>query len=283
VDVAVSLAINNEPSSDIIAELEVENSPSLPNDGWAITVNEGQSCLLALVESEQEPDPRYRLEYRFTVPSGVTHVYVFGEVDVNKSYNDDSFWIELNGTDRCNWNNLKPLGDGWKRSWVYNLGVDSQHEFSVSAGENVLYLYPREDDAYINWLIVTSDPNLDINGYQMGINVSKEMATSDIEFEPIIPTQFKLYQNYPNPFNSSTVVEYDLPDEYEVELKVYNLSGQLIRLLVSEIECAGIYRCEWDGLNDFGKQMSSGVYLYIMKAQNSHGSIVTTKKMLMIK
>ena len=87
------------------------------------------------------------------------------------------------------------------------------------------------------------------------------------EFEPSLPRCFALYQNYPNPFNQRTVIRYHVPERNVIQLRVYNISGQLVRTLVSEEKAAGCYSVQWDGRDSSGKAVASGVYLYRLEAE----------------
>jgi hypothetical protein len=106
--------------------------------------------------------------------------------------------------------------------------------------------------------------------------------SSDVGDEDEIPGkpgEFTLYQNYPNPFNPITVIQYALPRDCEVEITLYNVSGQKIKTLVKRKEKAGYREVRWDGKNDEGEQVASGIYLYTIKA----GEFTQSKKMLIIK
>jgi hypothetical protein len=94
------------------------------------------------------------------------------------------------------------------------------------------------------------------------------------------PLETNLAQNYPNPFNPSTTIRYTLRETSHVTLRVYNVSGQLVRTLVDG-EQAGqkSYSAEWDGRNNRGQNVSSGIYFYRLEA----GEFTNTKKMLMLK
>jgi hypothetical protein len=99
---------------------------------------------------------------------------------------------------------------------------------------------------------------------------------------PSLPRAFSLSQNVPNPFNPSTTISYSVPEEkgmVRVSLKVYNLRGQLVRTLVDEVQEAGGYNVFWDGRNDTGRQVASGIYMYRMQA----GEFVQTRKMVLLK
>ncbi|HER00135.1 MAG TPA: T9SS type A sorting domain-containing protein [candidate division Zixibacteria bacterium] len=96
---------------------------------------------------------------------------------------------------------------------------------------------------------------------------------------PTVPDEYSLSQNYPNPFNPNTVISFELPTACNVELSVFNLLGQRVASLVNGYHDAGIYESEWDGTDDDGNRVSSGIYLYRIKA----GNFVQTKKMLLAK
>jgi hypothetical protein len=77
-----------------------------------------------------------------------------------------------------------------------------------------------------------------------------------------LPISFELMQNYPNPFNPETTIQYQLPKEAEVKLVIYNLLGQRVRILVDKKQPTGIYSVQWDGKDESGRNVSSGIYLY---------------------
>jgi Leucine-rich repeat (LRR) protein len=94
-----------------------------------------------------------------------------------------------------------------------------------------------------------------------------------------VPEAYELQQNYPNPFNPTTTIRYALPQAANVELRVYNIAGQLVRTLVNNYANAGYHEAVWDGQNAFGQQVASGVYIYELRA----GSFRSHKKMLLVK
>ena len=99
------------------------------------------------------------------------------------------------------------------------------------------------------------------------------------DFEAAMPFSFQVSQNYPNPFNPATSIEYGVATRACVTLEVFNMLGQCVRTLVSETKSAGLYHTEWNGIDDAGKPVSTGVYLYRFTA----GDVVQTKKMLLLK
>jgi len=102
----------------------------------------------------------------------------------------------------------------------------------------------------------------------------------DLQF---IPEAFHLAQNYPNPFNPSTTIRFDVPDTQSsgvhVQLRVYNLLGELVRTLVDETKLAGQHLALWDGRNEQSEVVSTGIYIYRIKA----GSFSETRRMTLQK
>ncbi len=90
---------------------------------------------------------------------------------------------------------------------------------------------------------------------------------------------FTLLQNYPNPFNPSTTIEYKIPKAGNVDVNIYNINGQLIRTIKSGFQNFGIYKVIWNGENNLGQKVSSGIYLLQVKYNKS----ILTKKIILIK
>jgi hypothetical protein len=97
--------------------------------------------------------------------------------------------------------------------------------------------------------------------------------------EPAVASTFALEQNYPNPFNPSTRIRYALSNPAQVTLKIYSLLGQHVRTLVDQKQDRNFYEVAWDGRNDNGMAMPSGVYFYQIRAGNE----VATRRMLFLK
>jgi hypothetical protein len=93
------------------------------------------------------------------------------------------------------------------------------------------------------------------------------------------PTEFALLQNYPNPFNPETTIKYNLAEGADVRLRIYNIVGQVVRTLVAERQSAGRYNMRWDGTDDRGLAVSSGIYFY----QISAGKFQDVKRLMLLK
>ena len=108
------------------------------------------------------------------------------------------------------------------------------------------------------------------------IDVVVRTNNSNINF---LPTSYALKQNYPNPFNPTTEIRFDVPENGYVLLSVHNMLGQKVKTLKSEELQAGYHIVNWDGTNDLGSQMSSGMYFYSIQTSE----FKATKKMLFLK
>jgi hypothetical protein len=104
-------------------------------------------------------------------------------------------------------------------------------------------------------------------------------GVTEVENSESIPVAFKLFDNYPNPFNPTTTIKYSIPEKADVQLTVFNMLGQEVTTLVKTTQNAGTYSVKWNGKNNFGSQLASGIYLYHLKA----GNFVVTRKMVMLK
>ncbi|MBN1558739.1 T9SS type A sorting domain-containing protein [candidate division KSB1 bacterium] len=117
-------------------------------------------------------------------------------------------------------------------------------------------------------------------------NVLKNVAQSTISITTDIdqqknqhPTKFELGQNYPNPFNPTTKIRYGISRSVHVIITIYDISGREIITLVDEQQATGWYSVQWDGLDNNGQSVSTGVYLVQLRA----GDFVATNKILLMK
>ena len=104
-------------------------------------------------------------------------------------------------------------------------------------------------------------------------------GTTRVETSGSGPSSFALSQNHPNPFNPQTEIEYTLPVSGHATLAVFNASGQSVRVLFSGMESAGTHSRMWDGRDEGGRALESGVYVSVLTAE--YGCL--TRKMLLLK
>jgi len=132
-----------------------------------------------------------------------------------------------------------------------------------------------EDDQSVEHY-VEFDPH-NVRGYcYHGIIIEPPIEKGN---DGVIPEDFALYNNHPNPFNPSTILHYDVSETREVLIEVYNILGQKIKTLVDAVESPGHHEVEWNGTDENGYRVSSGIYLYHMQA----GDFNQSKKMMLMK
>jgi hypothetical protein len=137
----------------------------------------------------------------------------------------------------------------------------------------------------------TGTLRLDANDF-FGAAATDEMYFDDYTFDvtdPLIvgindltnalPITFDLQQNYPNPFNPTTTIKYQLPKKADVKIVIYNMLGQVVRKVVDRSVDAGYHEVVWDGLNESGSRVATGVYIYRMETDK----FVKAHKMIMMK
>jgi len=147
---------------------------------------------------------------------------------------------------------------------LLNIGVNHIYTEYIGAGHDI-------------WSQTYDDPIL----HRWLFSQKKETSPINVESKTItvIPTFYNLYDNYPNPFNPETEIHFQIPEFSHVVLKVYNLLGQEIRTLTEKSYVLGHHKVRWDGKDNNGKFVASGVYLYMMKA----GEFSQVKKMMFLR
>lgn len=129
---------------------------------------------------------------------------------------------------------------------------------------------------------IDDGPVYTVNGVCASSSFVKSGSGGDSGENPAllaIPDNFVLDQNYPNPFNPTTSIRFALSEAANVTLHIYDISGQLVRTLVSGSMDAGYYNIQWDATNDTGAKVASGIYI----SRISAGSFVQTRKMILMK
>ena len=150
--------------------------------------------------------------------------------------------------DRTNWTVYNRSNSGLPDNWVQALAIDGS---DIWIGTGTYWCYG-------------------------GLAVyTGEQGIEEITSHPIL----HLAQNYPNPFNSSTSIRYVLPKNDFVRLAIYNISGQLVRTLVKGEEFTGTHTVSWNGMDEQGRSISSGIYFYCLET----GNLKSTGKMLLLK
>lgn len=155
-------------------------------------------------------------------------------------------------------------------------------KWMVTKYENPGIINDGKGGAIVTW---TSEQVVSLmNGtfvQQISKNGNLGEVVVSIHNQPVhsIPNDYKLYQSYPNPFNSSVNIRYSIPVTSNVKLTVYNITGKEVAVLKDETQISGEYIINWNGKNQGGIDVSSGVYVYRMEAAGR----VFSKKMILLK
>ena len=183
----------------------------------------------------------------------------------------DFLYVEASA-DGNNWSQLGCF-TGRQENWIQTF-----HSLGSFSG-------PGNDNVSIRFRLVT-----DSSGTDSGVRIDDVGIFFSIQTlkEEEIPKIFNLFQNYPNPFNLQTVISYEVPvfgDFSSITLKIYNLLGQEIRTLVNEPQPAARYMVAWDGRDNDSREVTSGIYLYQLRAHMGLGigEFSSAKKMVYLK
>lgn len=158
--------------------------------------------------------------------------------------------------------------------------------FLVRTGKQLLTYLSTSDSVNLKWLVAAKDPTHPAIFSKDTLTVKLVRGTiTDVNGRVEIPAQFALDQNYPNPFNPSTTIRFGLPSAASVRLTVYDALGREVRTLLNQEQAAGYVTVTWDGVNNAGMSVSSGIYFYRIQAQPAGNGkpFVELKKMMLLK
>jgi hypothetical protein len=165
---------------------------------------------------------------------------------------------------------LEP-GDGVIANLVFSIDDPNLEAIQISPttmsdpDHSLMFIHVNEAG-----LLAESVPQL--AGFEVALPVKEEIKSN-------LPTKYDLFQNAPNPFNPITRISYDLPKPSQVKLEVFNVLGQAVKTLVNDFREAGSQTVIWDGTDNSGSSVASGLYFYRISA----GDYSATKKMMMLK
>ena len=132
-----------------------------------------------------------------------------------------------------------------------------------------------EDTDYVITLIVN---DLQLNSEPDSVTIT--VLWDSVYVNELLPKVTKLLGNYPNPFNPTTQIDFSIQDDSNIDLSIYNIKGQKIKTLTHDEFATGSHSIIWNGEDEIGRPVSSGVYLYKL---NVNGKTVAVKKCLLLK
>ena len=130
------------------------------------------------------------------------------------------------------------------------------------------YLHSALRPSWVNIYLADNSGNTKGKGLQLVTSVEKDN-------NKIIPETHLIARNYPNPFNPSTIISFTIPYDLTnsmTELVIYNIQGQIVKRLVREVLPSGNYLTRWDGTNESGVKVSSGIYIYNLRVADKQFS-----------
>jgi hypothetical protein len=141
------------------------------------------------------------------------------------------------------------------------------------------YMYIRDAEFFSDNIVpIVRNRILDNILVWMGVPTKRDWLPDGITGDEV-PRAWRLEQNFPNPFNPTTTIAYDVRDKGVVTLRIYDVAGRLVRTLVSGMKEPGSYTATWNGRNDRGTRVASGIYFYGMKAKEFR----MTRKMVLLR
>tara|TARA_Y100001968_G_scaffold131441_1_gene119958 strand:+ start:266 stop:1999 length:1734 start_codon:yes stop_codon:yes gene_type:complete len=127
--------------------------------------------------------------------------------------------------------------------------------------------FAREEDGLDSWVYMNPTPGL------------SNTTIMNIEENKLNPISFKLSQNYPNPFNPTTTINYELLNDSKVNIKVFDISGRVVKELINDHHNIGKYAIQWNAVDGDGQKVSAGLYFYSISTEY----LTETKKMILLK
>ena len=202
-------------------------------------------------------------------------VLPINDAPVFTSFIDSTLYFDADTRDTIRYSELFNDIDTPDSLMIVNVQA-TEIKYEVHSTEAILVLYIDENKSLNETITITlNDGDNEISG-----DLTIEIIEVAIE---IIPEVFTLYPPYPNPFNPLTTIEYDIPEQADVTMIIYNVTGKKIRTLVNSAHDPRSYCVIWNGLNDYGGSVASGMYICRMLARSAESTYIYNRKILFIK
>jgi hypothetical protein len=184
---------------------------------------------------------------------GVRTIHDFGTMT-----NDFRFAVVFSPDNGVTWNEA-----GIIKEWTID---DFNQYYNVSTP--IIIELPTEHTGLIKFAFynqIEANGIADYTVFFKDIKIESMTAEKD---NPIIPIKTELFANYPNPFNPETTIKFAVKNDELVSIDVYNIKGQKVKTLIDDVVKKGEYSIVWNGTDDNGKNVSSGIYFYKMKTKD---------------
>jgi len=197
--------------------------------------------------------------------------------------------------------NLEPdsvdvVGDQWSVAItpIFHNSLGGNEGFNDVWASDIPLVFPKATSFdwtqfYVDVPVAENSKSIDVRLHPLGrfkgtvymdaLQIIKANDVTNIHDKEFVPVKYTLFQNYPNPFNPSTIISYALPKSSLVTVKIYDMLGREVKTLVNEEQNLGVNTIQWNGDNNYGARVSSGTYIYRIKA----GDFIQAKKMILLK
>jgi hypothetical protein len=182
--------------------------------------------------------------------------------------------------------NIKPIilimqenKDPWEEQWNQVVEIDGINEYGP-------YIFEATKTDLSNIFIITlgaDETDCYFDDFRIIDRSATSVAARNLSWTDGPVSEFELFQAYPNPFNMDTTIRFKLSDRAGVVVAVYNMQGQKVRTLVHGEQSAGEHRVVWNGLDDAGRVVPSGVYVYRLHAEGQNRPVDLSRKVLLLK
>jgi hypothetical protein len=184
-------------------------------------------------------------------------------------------WLEST----LNWNGAPTAGALLDSATVTTVGLEYSWDVGAFVAAEVL---GNKKVSVIVKDYAAMDKRIDFERREDGkgpVLVMMTDAATEVEKREALPKEYALHQNFPNPFNPRTTITYDLAGTGDVSIQIYDILGRSVRKLIDERQGPGSLAVSWDGSDDSGEPVESGIYLLRFRA----GPRVENSKMILIK
>ncbi|MEL6820790.1 MAG: NPCBM/NEW2 domain-containing protein, partial [Calditrichota bacterium] len=203
-------------------------------------------------------DAEDRAEFCFSVPTAGSY-RLRGTVYAGDGQSN-SFFVTVDGNPSKGYLWDFDANSSYEEDLVSDRNGADPVEWVLSAGDHFVNVYVREDGARLDKLeLVSTNVN----------RVAADSSGGGVNGEIALPEAFALHPNYPNPFNPETTIEYELPQDETVEITIYNIQGQRVLQLENGLKRAGYHQVRWNGTNENGQKVSSGIYLLVFESASA--------------
>jgi hypothetical protein len=268
-------------------DLNAGGTPPIVMDGFSLTTPGGFSDPAMHTAHNYAAAASYSFTLMAPIMIAQISTLTFDEIAIvepgepGSVFGDGDFWdyvIVEGSTDGITW---QAVADGWDArddsAWLtaYNGGQPGADSMYVNRSIDLHNTFSMGDVVLLRWRLF-SDAFVTGWGWAVDNIAVTSSGPTGIDDTPPAVT---LNRNYPNPFNPSTTIAFHLPHSGATSLKVYDVRGRLVRTLINEVRQAGQHHQEWDGRNNQGQRVASGVYMYRLV----FGNVVQTRKMTLLK